>query len=139
MMAPERQVLGALETKKSGKGIGNAEERDRHLTRRWSAPIASQALLKREAIVRTLRAGDDFRRRSRWRSKRWMKLYLQVLGTHQLDAGAPIEFAIPIAPENWGRSDGIVKLMFEVARSSEKTLAERTRGGGNWRKGPLCS
>jgi hypothetical protein len=35
-----------------------------------------------------------------------MKLYLQALGTHQLDAGAPIECATPIAPKNWGRSDG---------------------------------
>lgn len=35
-----------------------------------------------------------------------MKLYLQALGTHQLDADAPIECATPIAPEDWGCADG---------------------------------
>lgn len=35
-----------------------------------------------------------------------MALNLQALETHQLDAGAPIESAAPISPEDWGCSDG---------------------------------
>ena len=99
-------VLRRCYAERGSKGFWHSEKRDRHLRRRWRAPIASQALWERESVVRPLRARKNVRRRVRWRSEGGMTFHLQALGTYQLDAGASIEAATPVSPEERGSADG---------------------------------
>lgn len=101
-----RLCYAAANPSEAAKDSGTRDLRDRELRRGWGAPVASQAIGKREPTMRSLRAGDDLRRRARWRRERGITLNLQALGAHQLDADPPIESAAPVSPEDWGGSDG---------------------------------
>jgi hypothetical protein len=108
---PSRRTPSALKTEsgrrqpeRGGKGCWDAEHPDRDWPGGEAARIASQPLLKAETIPRALCARQDHGC-SGWRSGgRWRQTHLKALMTHELDTSAPVCFAAPIAPEDWGRT-----------------------------------
>lgn len=96
-------VLGCRQPERGGKGCWDAEQPDRDLPSRWQTRIASEALGPREARVRALRTGEDHRRDGR-RSGGRRQAHFEALVSHELDTGAPVCSAAPIAPEQWGRT-----------------------------------
>ncbi len=108
---PSRRTPSALKTEsgrrqpeRGGKGCWDAEHPDRDWPGGEAARIASQPLLKAETIPRALCARQDHVCDG-WRSGgRWRQTHLKALMTHELDTSAPVCFAAPIVPEDWGRT-----------------------------------
>lgn len=92
-------LLRSSQAQKVREGGGNAKQRHRDLTRRCTSRIASQALSPREARVSPLARGEDHVRGG-WRSSGGRRQAdLDALVAHQLHAGAPVDSAAPIPPE----------------------------------------
>jgi hypothetical protein len=96
-------VLSRRQTERGGKAFCDAEQSDHHLARCWDARIASQPLLKRQPIMRSLRPGQR-RRWERW-SGRKTRFYphLHVLVTKELHTRPSMLPAAPIRATRMGR------------------------------------
>ena len=102
MPSAVRAESGRGQPERGGKGCWDAEYPDRDWPSGGPASIASQPLLPRETIARTLCARQDDIRDG-WRSGGgWRQTHLQALVAHELHAGPPVCSAAPIAPEQRG-------------------------------------
>lgn len=92
-------MLSRRQTEQDGKALWNPKQSDCDLTSRWTTRIASEPHLPREARVGTLRAGQNHVHGDCRRGGRWRQADFQALVSHELDTGAPVCSAVPIAPE----------------------------------------
>lgn len=99
-------ALGGDQIEKASEDLWDAEQVDRHLTSRGDTGIACQPFGPGQPPMRPLLT------RQRWRRGRWAEsairchLDLHLLSTQQVNAGAPLFAAAPVAPEQRSRGNG---------------------------------
>ena len=94
-----KAVLRRRQTERGGKGCWDAKQLDRDWPSSFGARIASEPLCPREARVCALSTGED-RIRAGWRSGGGRRqAHFEVLVSHELYAGAPVDSAAGVAPE----------------------------------------
>lgn len=84
--------------------FGNAKHSDCDLPTSFGTRIASQSLRPRETIMSTFGTGK-WCERNRWSDIPRLDLDLHALVTKQVDAGAPVNPAPPVMPEDRSRAD----------------------------------
>ncbi len=87
------------QAKPGGKAFRNREELERELTSCVGVSVAREPLCPREARVGTLRARKDHFRFAGRNCGRRRQAHLDMLVSHELHAGASMDPATPILPE----------------------------------------